>query len=100
MSLAKNTEVHISSIVIQVLPASANKVAEYVEGVDGAEVHMVSPEGKLVVTLETETQQEVAARIDTFNQLDGVINSVLIYHQVEDATSLDEVVDADVSATA
>ena len=36
-----------------------------------------------MVTLETESESDIVARITEISLLDGVLSAVLVYHQVE-----------------
>ena len=49
---------------------------------DGLELHQESPLGKLVVVLETEHERQILERIEQINQLPGVLNAALVYHEV------------------
>ena len=45
-------EFHVSSLVVLTQPDLRHALAERIATLDGAEIHAVSEEGKLVVTLE------------------------------------------------
>lgn len=81
-----NTEVHISSLVVQARPEGIASIESAIGGLDGAEVHGTSARGKLVVTLESISEHEMLTRIDAINQFEGVLSVALIFHQVEDPT--------------
>lgn len=78
-------EFHISSLIVhgaaELLPALATAIAN----LPGAEVHASDGVGKLVVTLETVSEAEIAKRIDAIRALEGVFAASLVYHQIEDA---------------
>ena len=48
----------------------------------GLELHQHSPQGKLVVVLETEHEQQILDTIEQIQNLPGVLNAVLIYHEL------------------
>lgn len=81
-------EVHISSLVIHVKPTHLDEVKAQIESYQGTEIYGESPEGKLVVVLETENQGYVTDTIDAINNLPHVLSTVLAYHQIE--TELDD----------
>jgi nitrate reductase NapD len=54
-----------------------------IEKFENAEIYGDSPEGKIVVVLETENQGFVTDTIDAINNLPNVLNAALIYHQIE-----------------
>lgn len=49
-------EVHISSLVVHVLPEHLDEIKTQIETYENAEIYGDSPEGKIVVVLETETK--------------------------------------------
>ena len=83
-------EVHISSLVVQVKPKDLSRVSDEISANEFAEVHMKSPEGKVIVTLETPSRFEVTKAIVDFRAIQGVLNVVMVYHQMEDAAGMDD----------
>ncbi|HCG5523646.1 TPA: chaperone NapD [Vibrio parahaemolyticus] len=81
-------EVHISSLVVHVLPEHLDQIKTQIETYENAEIYGVSPEGKIVVVLETENQGFITDTIDAINNLPNVLSTVLVYHQIE--TALEE----------
>ncbi|MHC0044961.1 chaperone NapD [Vibrio campbellii] len=86
-------EVHISSLVVHVLPEHLAEVKTQIEAYENAEVYGDSPEGKIVVVLETENQGFITDTIDAINNLPNVLSTVLVYHQIE--TGLEETEEKD-----
>ncbi len=84
-------EVHISSLVIQVRPENLSRTLDEIKCNEFAEVHLSSPEGKIIATLETQSRFEVTEAIEDFRDIDGVLNVVMVYHQMEDAALMDDV---------
>ncbi|CAE6931414.1 chaperone NapD [Vibrio sp. B1FLJ16] len=76
-------EVHISSLVVHVLPEHLDEVKTQIETFKNAEIYGDSPEGKIVVVLETENQGFITDTIDAINNLPHVLNAALVYHQIE-----------------
>lgn len=81
-------EVHISSLVVHVVPQHLDEIKEKIDQVPGAEVYGESEDGKLVVVMETQNQGYITESIDKINNFEHVLNTALIYHQIE--TDLDE----------
>ena len=48
------------------------------------ELHQESAAGKLVVVLEAVHENQILQRIDQINNLPGVLNAALIYHEILD----------------
>ena len=82
-------EFHVSSLVVLTQPPLRHRLAEQIAALDGAEIHAVSDEGKLVVTLEGPSQRPIMAAIDTIQGLPGVLSAALIYHQFDEVDAED-----------
>lgn len=81
-------EVHISSLVVHVSPEHLSEIIAEIEQFDNAEIYGDSPEGKIIVVLETENQGFVTDTIEAINNIKNVLGTALVYHQIE--TGLDE----------
>jgi nitrate reductase NapD len=78
-------EIHISSLVVHSRPERAPAIADRLRGMDGVGVHGGVGAGKLVVTLETESEDEVVERLHGIQALEGVLAATLVFHHVEPA---------------
>jgi nitrate reductase NapD len=76
---------HISSLLVHVRPQLLAAVKANLRQLDGLELHQESPQGKLVVVLETEHERHILARIEQINALPGVLNVALVYHELLEA---------------
>ena len=76
-------EQHISSLVVHVRPERVPTATAAIAALTGAEVHAATPEGKLVVTLETGGTYEITQALTDINAIEGVLSAVLAFHQVE-----------------
>jgi nitrate reductase NapD len=76
-------ELHIAGIVVHAYPENVQQVAEVIERWPGTAIHAVSRDGKLVVTLEAPTSREIAARMESIQQLDSVLSASLVYQHNE-----------------
>jgi nitrate reductase NapD len=74
---------NISSIVVHAQPGRLPAVRGALEQIPGVEIHAVSDDGKLVVTLETDTDGETAGTFDRINTMDGVMSAAMVFHQYE-----------------
>lgn len=77
-------EFHVSSLVVLTQPPLRHQLAEQISALDGAEIHAVSDEGKLVVTLEGSSQRPIMDAIDAIQAMPGVLSAALIYHQFDE----------------
>ncbi|MCX7165563.1 MAG: chaperone NapD [Rhodocyclales bacterium] len=74
---------NISSAIIHARPGDLAIVQAGLAALAGVEVHGVSPEGKMIVTIETEDEGSNAATYQLIGQLDGVMSAAMVYHQTE-----------------
>jgi nitrate reductase NapD len=74
---------NISSAIIHALPRDVALVQSGLAAIAGVEVHAISPEGKMIVTIETEDDGSNAATYQLIGQLDGVMSAAMVYHQTE-----------------
>ncbi|XLX38948.1 chaperone NapD [Ectopseudomonas mendocina] len=73
---------HISSLLVHVRPEWLAAVKANLRQLEGLELHQESPQGKLVVVLETEHERQILARLEQINALPGVLNAALVYHEL------------------
>ncbi|MFQ6370826.1 chaperone NapD [Shewanella sp. YIC-542] len=83
MSQQTSQEYHITSLVIHAAPGHLPTVSHHIARLAGCEIHASTPEGKLVITIEGDSQQQVLTQVEAINQLPDVLSSSLVYHQVE-----------------
>ncbi len=76
-------EVHISSLVVHCQPDHLAALKQAIESFANAEIYGDSPDGKIIVVLETENQGFITDTIDAINNLPNVLSTVLVYHQIE-----------------
>lgn len=76
-------EYHVTSLVVHAAPNTLQQVEANIHALVGCDIHAVTPEGKLVVTLEGDSQKAILDNVEAINALSGVLSASLIYHQVE-----------------
>ncbi|MGL5359039.1 MAG: chaperone NapD [Shewanella sp.] len=76
-------EYHVTSLVVHAAPHALDEVHTNISALVGCDIHAVTPEGKLVVTLEGSSQKAILDNVEAINALSGVLCASLIYHQVE-----------------
>ena len=74
---------NISSIIVHAKPTELLSVRGNLEQIPGVEIHAVTDDGKLVVTIETDTDGETASTFDRINTMDGVMSAAMVFHQFE-----------------
>lgn len=79
--MAEETEYHVASFIAHAQTDTKDAVAERIGTIEGVEIHAVSDEGKIVFTVEAESQKHIAAKTDDIRFYDGVLTLSPIYHQ-------------------
>lgn len=74
---------NISSVIVIPHPDHVEAVRLRLQAMDGVELHVVSPEGKMIVTLETADDNETTRLYETLSLMDGVLSVSMVYHQKE-----------------
>ena len=74
---------NISSVIVHAKPAELLSVRGSLEQIPGVEVHATTDDGKLVVTIETDSDGETARTFDRINVMDGVMSAAMVFHQFE-----------------
>ena len=89
-------EVHIASLVVHALPRHTEALTHAIAELPGAQVHGASAAGKLVVTLETDSDAAMLSAIDAMQRLPGVLTATLVYQCADRREAMEEEVpDAD-----
>ncbi|KAG0921923.1 hypothetical protein G6F31_020117 [Rhizopus arrhizus] len=91
--LAAPPELHIASLVVHALPQRLPDVRAAVLAVAGSEIHGASDTGKLVVTLEAPSTDDMMARISEIQRRDGVLASALVYQHADTLAAMNEEID-------
>ena len=77
-----SNELHVTSLIVQVLPEKMAEVRGQILQMPNAELS-VNNNVKLVVVLEGSSQKQLLAGIEAINALPGVMSATMVYHQSE-----------------
>lgn len=83
-------ELHIASLVVHVLPSRLACIAASIATLPDAQVHASSPNGKLVVTLEAGSSEEMTGKVSSIQHLDGVLSATLVYQCSDTLEAMNE----------
>lgn len=75
--------IHISSLVAQVFPVQLAQLCQALSDYPGLEIHGSHPAGKVVITLETQSEGAILEAIEYISTLPGVLAANLVFHHVE-----------------
>lgn len=76
----------IASLLVQARPERLASIAPEIARLDGAECHATDAPGRLIVTLEMDSDAGLVSAMSSIAEIDGVITASLVYHQIEDAS--------------
>ncbi|EIK51476.1 hypothetical protein YO5_00920 [Stutzerimonas stutzeri TS44] len=76
-----DSTLHIASLLVHCRPEWLPAVKANLRHLPNLELHQESAAGKLVVVLEAEHERHILTAIDQIQQLPGVLNAALIYHE-------------------
>ncbi len=73
----------ICSLVVFTKPQNLAPVEQALEALDGVEIHATDPKGRVVVTVDQPDRTICSETIMGLANIDGVINTALVYEYVE-----------------
>lgn len=80
--------INVCGVLVRTHAENAQSVRTQLESMEGVEVHEMTKNGQLVITVEKETQQETGDTINRFQELDHVLSTSVVYQYFEpDAAS-------------
>jgi periplasmic nitrate reductase NapD len=85
---------NISSVIVIPHPERVDSVVAGLCATDGVEVAAVSPEGKIIVTIETDGDRETVQVYEAISVMDGVMSASMVFHQKEDEPEVEISVEA------
>ena len=74
----------ITGLVVHAAPDNALSVQGALEALDGTEVHKVTDDGRLVVTVDLTDDGQAAQVFDSFRNIPGVLSTSLVYTHFEE----------------
>ncbi|OGI41193.1 MAG: hypothetical protein A2140_05365 [Candidatus Muproteobacteria bacterium RBG_16_62_13] len=74
---------NIAGVLIHSLPGSTETVKHSLTTLPGVEVHAVSADGRMVVTVEGESADALADAFRGFNNMSGVLSAAMVYHHFD-----------------
>ena len=71
---------NISGVLVRTFPQDIGAVSQALAGLAGVEVHGANEDGRLVVTVEQETERQLSDAITALQEMPGVLSASMIYH--------------------
>ncbi|NRA69524.1 MAG: chaperone NapD [Gammaproteobacteria bacterium] len=81
INLLEHEPVHVAGVLVKAFPQNCQNLANQLNALPGTEVHEITTEGAMVVTVESSDKEKNIVDIIThLSQLDGVLDTSLIFH--------------------
>lgn len=74
---------NISSVLVNARPERIDEVRGGLLALDGVEIHAATEEGRMIVTIEDESEQAVISTFQAIHHQPGVLSASMVYHQYE-----------------
>ncbi|MDP6567793.1 MAG: chaperone NapD [Alphaproteobacteria bacterium] len=74
---------NICGVLVHARPEQVDAVRQRVETLPGTEVHTITDDGRLVVTVEEDETTNAGDTVLALHRLEGVLNASLVYHHFE-----------------
>jgi nitrate reductase NapD len=82
---------NICSVIVNAKPENALKISKILADLEGVDVYGGIEEGKIIATIEDGGgEKALADRMAAMNDIKGVINATMIYHQEASDTAMEE----------
>jgi nitrate reductase NapD len=75
--------ISIAGMLVHASPERLGTVQMQLAQLPGVEIHAVTPEGKLVVTVDESEEQVKGESVMRLYDIDGVLSASMIYHHFE-----------------
>lgn len=75
---------NISGVIVRVRPENVAAVRKRLAAIDGVDVHAATEDGRLIVTVEEESDRLLADAVLRLNSVPGVLAASMVYHQYDD----------------
>ncbi|MBU2970055.1 chaperone NapD [Pseudoalteromonas sp. C2R02] len=81
INLLEEEPVHIAGVLVKAFPHNTQAIALKLNALPGTEVHEISDDGSMVVTVEaTDKEKNVVDIITKLSVFEGVLDASLIFH--------------------
>ncbi len=86
------SEYNLCGVLVHAQKGKQEQVKQLLTSQPGIEIHAITEDGRLVITLEDESRKQVAERIMKLHELEGVLSAAMIY-QFSDDIEAEELVE-------
>lgn len=83
-------ELHITSLIVYAAPSRTAQIGVFINDLPAAQVHAQTDGGKLIVTLEAESNSAMTELISKVQHIDGVLSVALVYQCADSLHAMNE----------
>lgn len=76
--------ISVCGVLVLVHPDKREATESRLKQISGLEIHGASDQGKLVVTVETDSYRKTGDAVTTLQHVEGVLSASMIYQHAED----------------
>lgn len=84
MEFYGDNRMNIAGLIVHSHPHKTAFVKEHLETMPGVEVHAVTENGRIVLTVEEDDSNEMTDIIMRLHNVNGVLSAAMIYHHYEE----------------
>ncbi|QOC24307.1 chaperone NapD [Wenzhouxiangella sp. AB-CW3] len=77
-------QLHVASVIVHCRPEKLQSLKAWLIEQEGVEIPVSSPEGKLVVVSESDSERAIADLMQMIGDRPGVLNTAMVYHEIID----------------
>lgn len=80
-----NKPFEVASVLVHVRPKWLETVARIIEGLPGSQIYSRSPQGRLVVVIETDNVGDIGITLNLISSMPHVLSAALVFHGTDEA---------------
>jgi len=83
---------NISGVLVHANPKQVDEVETQLKNIAGVEIHAITEDGRFIVTVEEEDDNNMANTVLNLHRCQGVLSAVMVYQYSNDDENFDEVI--------
>ena len=80
---ASNETINICGVLVHARPDQTTRVEQQLLQYEGIEVHTVTDDGRLVITIDHPDRYQMVDTINQLNNVEGVLSAAMVYQHTE-----------------
>ena len=84
------SDFNICGVLIHAKPGHVHQVSHHLEKIAGVEIHSLTDDNRLVVTVESETRRIVSDTITDLQKVEHVLSACMVYQYSDTDTNIEQ----------